>query len=134
MCGMFADVVVSTGTADSGDSATPMASTESQLDMYRGFKAPQQVVILQHEVYNRTAREVTPEAVKLIKAAGFKRRNVQGIGADFGFFPYKVVALPGKRDASWTCEGKPLPGQGDPPAPVATTSTSTAPAAAPTTA
>lgn len=96
-----------------------MATTEAQLALYRGFKAPQQVNMLQHEVYNRTAREVIPEAVKIIKANGYKRKNVQGVGTNFGFSPYKVVAKPGKRDATWTCEGKPLPGQGDPPAPAA---------------
>lgn len=89
-----------------------MASVQSQLNQYRSFKAPKHVVMLQHEVYSRTARQVIPQAVQILKNNGYQSSAVQGVGKLFGFNAYKVVGQRGNRDASWTCQGKPAPGQG----------------------
>lgn len=99
-------------THDSGDSASPAASVQSQLNQYRGLKAPKHVVMLQHEVYSRTARQVIPQAVQIMKANGYPSSGVQGVGTIFAFNGYKVRGQRGTRDASWTCQGKPAPGQG----------------------
>lgn len=93
---------------DSGDSSGKPPSYS--IAMYNGFKKGEQHLVLNHETHNTSVFEVAPAAKKQLDKLGVKSVTADKcIGATTS--PYKVKTNPQKRDASWTCEGKPRPGQ-----------------------
>ncbi|KAK0522644.1 hypothetical protein OC834_001188 [Tilletia horrida] len=93
---------------DSGD-ASGNTTTQSKA-VYRDFKTGERHLTLNHEVKQGTADIVMPYALKHLKKIGQPslplNECLKGRPA-----PYKVVGQKSKRDATWTCEGKPLPGK-----------------------
>ncbi|EPQ31908.1 uncharacterized protein PFL1_00107 [Pseudozyma flocculosa PF-1] len=93
--------------ADTGDANGD--GVDAALNVYRGLKAPKHAIVLNHETVSTTPSVVIPQALKIIKQNGYS--GSQTVAATTRFNPYKVVGSYGKRDASWTCDGKPGPGQ-----------------------
>lgn len=81
------------------------ATAAEQLAIYNNTKP--QAVMYHHEQYDQLVN-VVPGAIDIIKAKGYT--NVQGANTVFNFNGYKVIGKPSKRDATWTCEGKPIAG------------------------
>lgn len=96
-------------TNDSGDTAG--ASVQNQLQQFRNASPGQGINMLQHETFAQI-RQVVPESLRILRSKGFQNQNVRGVGTTYGYNPYFVRGGPqGPRDASWTCAGKPRPGQ-----------------------
>ncbi|PWN46456.1 glycoside hydrolase/deacetylase [Violaceomyces palustris] len=84
------------------------ATVDYSLNVYRNLKAPKHAIVLNHETVNTTANTVIPQAVKIVKQNGYSGSRT--LSDTLGFNPYKVVGQRGKRDSTWTCDGKPAPG------------------------
>jgi peptidoglycan/xylan/chitin deacetylase (PgdA/CDA1 family) len=85
-------------------------SPTDQIQAYRQLESsfPQAHLSLEHETVQSTARQVVPAIVPRLLAKGYKLTTVADC---FGRKPYSYVGTPGKRDSSWTCSGKPVPGK-----------------------
>jgi len=85
---------------DSGDSVG--VGPEEQKKRYDGIveKKLNNVLSLAHEVYDTSAHEVLPYAIKVLQGAGYDLVTVaECLGED----PYLRVEAPSVRDASWHC-------------------------------
>jgi hypothetical protein len=82
------------------DGAT-VAYSENQYDH---MKAPEQVIVLNHETHNTTAHEVFLYAIQKLQQNGYKKKNFQTVAKSMGFNPYKSITKPKPRDASWNCK------------------------------
>ncbi|KAF5327911.1 hypothetical protein D9619_004027 [Psilocybe cf. subviscida] len=71
-------------------------------------KSPKTILTLNHEVHQQTAQVLLPFAIKALQDAGFK---LVTLAECLGKTPYQWTQAPGTRDATWTCAGKPGPGQ-----------------------
>lgn len=66
-------------------------------------------ILLSHETHDTTANKVIPHAIKHYKDVGIQSKTVhECIGAKGS--PYQIHVKPKKRNDSWTCDGKPKPG------------------------
>jgi len=85
---------------DSGDSvgATP-AQSEASYDQIIA-QHPSNILALNHEVYETTAHQVLPYAIKKLQAAGYK---LVSLSECTGLPAYQSVGTPGVRDSTWTC-------------------------------
>ncbi|CAO1636893.1 unnamed protein product [Parajaminaea phylloscopi] len=93
---------------DSGDSSGAPAS--QSIAMYKKFKKGESHLVLNHETHQSSVDTVAPAAISTFKSKGIKSVTVdQCIGASTS--PYKVRTKPQARDSTWTCDGKPRPGQ-----------------------
>jgi len=85
---------------DSGDSTgkTP----EQQKGLYDDIvrRKPSNVLSLEHEVFDTSAHEVLPYAIKVLQGAGYKLVTVAEC---LGENPYLRVEAPSARDSSWYC-------------------------------
>lgn len=70
------------------------------------FPAPQ--MVLQHEQDQGSPNQILPQAITELKAAGYRLVSVEEC---LGIPAYQWVGAPQQRDDSWTCAGKPGPGQ-----------------------
>ncbi|KAH6913532.1 chitin deacetylase [Coprinopsis sp. MPI-PUGE-AT-0042] len=79
------------------------------LQDYRNMVAsrPSSVLTLNHEVHQHSAQVVLPQAISMLKDAGYR---LVTLAECVGQAPYQWVGAPSPRDASWTCVGKPFPG------------------------
>lgn len=82
--------------------------TDYGLNTYRSLKAPKHAIVLNHETVPGTSQTVIPQAVKIVKQNGYS--GSQTVANTLSFNPYKVVGKYSQRDSSWTCDGKPQPG------------------------
>ncbi|KAK0520408.1 hypothetical protein OC834_007049 [Tilletia horrida] len=87
------------------------AAVSYSLNQYRALKAPKHVIILNHETVPTTSSKVIPRALQIVQDNGYQGADMGTVAQTVGFSPYKVVGKPGKRDSTWTCAGKPQPGQ-----------------------
>lgn len=93
---------------DAGDADGDPAS--KSISMYKGFKSGEAHLVLNHEPIKSSVYKVAPAAISHLNELGVKSVTVDKcIGAYKS--PYKVKAQPQARDSTWTCEGKPRPGQ-----------------------
>ncbi|GAA5987484.1 hypothetical protein JCM5350_003097 [Sporobolomyces pararoseus] len=93
---------------DSGDSAgkSPSSTITSYKKIAQSYPKPQ--IALNHETYKGTAEKVVPSVVPMLVNKGYKLVTVaQCLGVN----PYQSVGKASKRDSSWTCAGKPGPGE-----------------------
>jgi len=83
---------------DSRDSlgATPAQSKQLYTDIAN--KRPTSIVALNHEVYQSTAYEVLPHAIKVLQAKGYK---LVTLAECLGQFPYNFIREP--EVGTWTC-------------------------------
>lgn len=81
---------------------------QAGLNLYRNLKAPKHAIVLNHETVQATVDTVIPQAVNIVRQNGYS--GSQTVAQTVGFNAYKVVGKYGRRDASWTCAGKPQPG------------------------
>ena len=75
----------------------------------RSINHDSQALILAHETKAPTAGELSTFTMNHLEAKGLKSISANrciGLGKS----PYRIRAKPGKRDATWTCAGKPAPG------------------------
>ncbi|CAD6971884.1 unnamed protein product [Tilletia controversa] len=86
------------------------AAVSFSLNQYRALKAPKHVIILNHETVPTTSSKVIPQALQIVQDNGYEPKYMGTVAQTIGFAPYKVIGKPGKRDSTWTCAGKPLPG------------------------
>lgn len=86
------------------------AGTEAGLNTYRSLKPPQKAIVLNHETVRGTVDVVIPQAVNIVRQNGYSRGS-QTVASTLWYNPYKVVGRYQNRDGSWTCDGKPAPGQ-----------------------
>ncbi|KAK4703605.1 ubiquitin-conjugating enzyme E2 J2, partial [Phenoliferia sp. Uapishka_3] len=95
---------VVTWNFDDGDSTG--SSTSQSLKDYAPLykKYPKAYMALNHEVYENVAQDIVPYVVPKLVAAGYKLVTVAQCLGDS--HPYQIVGKPGKRDKTWTCEGK----------------------------
>ncbi|GAA5824782.1 hypothetical protein JCM5353_004442 [Sporobolomyces roseus] len=93
---------------DSGDSSgkSPSSSIASYKKLAQSYPKPQ--LSLNHETYKGTAEKVMPQVVPMLINKGYELVTVAEC---LGVSPYQSVGKPSKRDSSWTCDGKPQPGQ-----------------------
>ncbi|GAA6008464.1 hypothetical protein JCM11491_004488 [Sporobolomyces phaffii] len=93
---------------DSGDSAgkSPSSTVSSYKKIAQSYPKPQ--ISLNHETYKGTAEKVIPSIVPMLVNKGYRLVTVAEC---LGQSPYQSVGKPSKRDSSWTCAGKPGPGQ-----------------------
>ncbi|KAF8607827.1 carbohydrate esterase family 4 protein [Ceratobasidium sp. AG-I] len=80
---------------DSGDSAGKSAAYKSLI-----AKKPNNILTLNHETYATTVNDVIPDAIKQLKAAGYKLVTVAEC---LGQSPYKSTGSPAARDSTWKC-------------------------------
>lgn len=93
---------------DSGDSSG--ATAAHSIAVYKPFQKGESHIILNHETHKTSVEEVAPAVIRSFKRKGIKSVTAaQCIGATKS--PYKVRMNPQKRDSTWTCSNKPLPGQ-----------------------
>lgn len=83
---------------------------QAGLDLYKNLKPPTQAIVLNHETVQGTVDTVIPQALKIVQQNGYK--GSETVATTIGFNPYKAVRKGprSKRDETWTCEGKPEPG------------------------
>ncbi|SPO23297.1 related to deacetylase [Ustilago trichophora] len=86
------------------------AGTEAGLNTYRSLRPPQKAIVLNHETVRGTVDVVIPQAVNIVRQNGYSRGS-QTVASTLWYNPYKVVGRYQNRDGSWTCNGKPAPGQ-----------------------
>jgi len=122
--------VVVNWSFDSGDSSgqSPSSSIASYKKLAQSYPKPQ--LALNHEVklnfslfvcrlgtdlvlsdwqtYKGTAEKVMPQVVPMLINKGYELVTVAEC---LGVSPYQSVGKASKRDSSWTCDGKPQPGQ-----------------------
>ncbi|GAA5881625.1 hypothetical protein JCM16303_005515 [Sporobolomyces ruberrimus] len=93
---------------DSGDSAgkSPSSTISSYKKLAQSYPKPQ--ISLNHETYKGTAEKVVPSVVPMLVNKGYKLVTVAEC---LGVSPYQSIGKPSKRDSSWTCSGKPGPGE-----------------------
>ncbi|GAA5931042.1 chitin deacetylase [Sporobolomyces koalae] len=93
---------------DSGDSVgkTPSSSISAYKKLAQSYPKPQ--IALNHETYEGTAKKVIPSVVPMLVNKGYKLVTVAQC---LGVSPYQSVGKASKRDSSWTCDGKPGPGE-----------------------
>ncbi|KAL8279650.1 hypothetical protein RQP46_007963 [Phenoliferia psychrophenolica] len=99
-----------TWDVDSGDSTglTPSQSINVYSKLYSQYPKPH--MALNHETYHGTVYEVIQNVVPKLLSAGYQLVTIADcLGVD----PYQSVSSPGKRDSTWTCDGKPKPGAPD---------------------
>lgn len=92
--------------AQDGASAPPADS----IAMYKQIKKGDNILALNHETHETTAKQVVPALLKHFQKIDVKSAGV-GACMKTPLPRYKVTGKRQKRDASWTCDGKPLPGQ-----------------------
>ncbi|GAA6059944.1 hypothetical protein JCM10212_003084 [Sporobolomyces blumeae] len=92
---------------DSGDSVgkSPSSSIAAYKKLAQSYPKPQ--IALNHETYKGTAEKVVPNVVPMLISKGYKLVTVAEC---LGVSPYQSVGKASKRDSSWTCDGKPGPG------------------------
>ncbi|KAH9822169.1 hypothetical protein DFH28DRAFT_947804 [Melampsora americana] len=96
---------------DSGDSFAKPPSAEKMIDAFNQY--PDKSNILSHETNSLTTQEVMPTVVKSLSSKGLKLLPITQC-LDISDDPkdwYEFVGKPTKKDATWTCEGTPLPGK-----------------------
>ncbi|KAK0544266.1 hypothetical protein OC845_005681 [Tilletia horrida] len=104
-------LVVVGWTGDEGDTKdADGASVSYSLNQYRKLKAPKHVIMLNHETVPTTSSKVIPQAIHIVQDNGYQPQYMGTVSETLGFAPYKVKGTPGKRDSTWTCAGKPQPG------------------------
>ncbi len=94
--------------ADTGD--TDGATPQQQLNVIRGIKPGSSTILLQHDTKDSTVNHFDRE-IEIIKANGWQPENMVTVARSLGIRAYKVRTTPQQRDSSWTCDGKPKPGQ-----------------------
>jgi peptidoglycan/xylan/chitin deacetylase (PgdA/CDA1 family) len=85
---------------DIEDSLGASPARSKQLYDQRIASHPSTMLVLNHEVHERTAHEVVPYAIQKLKAAGYKLVTVAEC---LGLPRYQSVGAPGVRDSSWHC-------------------------------
>lgn len=94
---------------DSGDGNGVAPSTS--IAMYNKFNKGESHLVLNHETHESSVKQVAPAAISAFSKKGIKSVTADKcIGATTS--PYKVRTKPQARDSTWTCVGKPRPGQG----------------------
>lgn len=86
------------------------AGVEAGLNTYRNLRPPTKAIVLNHETVRGTVDQVIPQAVNIVRQNGYSRGS-QTVASTLWYNPYKVVGRYQNRDGSWTCGGKPGPGQ-----------------------
>ncbi|KAG0305445.1 Carbohydrate esterase 4 protein [Linnemannia gamsii] len=78
------------------------SESESALDSRISSAAPDHASILSlmHDVYQATAEQVLPYAIKKLQAAGYK---LVTLSECVGMKPYLSVQAPSVRDSTWIC-------------------------------
>ncbi|QRW07526.1 chitin deacetylase [Ceratobasidium sp. AG-Ba] len=85
------------------DSQDSVGATASQSKKYYDqaiAQHPNNILALNHEVYETTAHNVLPYAIQKLQAAGYQLVTVAEC---LGKQPYQSVGSPTPRDSSWTC-------------------------------
>ncbi|KAF8993114.1 carbohydrate esterase family 4 protein [Hymenopellis radicata] len=85
---------------DSEDSVGATAAQSKKLYRDAIAEHPDTILALNHEVYETTAHDVLPYAIKRLQAAGYE---LVTLAECLGEEPYQWTAAPGTPDASWTC-------------------------------
>jgi peptidoglycan/xylan/chitin deacetylase (PgdA/CDA1 family) len=101
-------LVVVGWNVDSGDANGD--GVQAALARYRQQKAPKHVIALNHETVQSAVDTTMPQAYDILRSNGYSAANIMTVASALKFNPYKVQGQRGSRDASWTCDGKPLPG------------------------
>ncbi|KAH9823786.1 family 4 carbohydrate esterase [Melampsora americana] len=98
---------------DSGDAlGVPVDHIKARYNQWAAT-SPTPHISLNHETHETTATQTTPHAIRVLRRAGYKLVSVAeclGLGTKRSDW-YTYVGPPKKRDASWTCNGTPAPGQ-----------------------
>jgi len=95
---------------DSGDSASPQPSASTIISRYQSY--PARTIVLNHETYSLTVNDVMPKVVPQLKSKYSLVSVPQCLGISSNPSDwYQYVQPAGTRDATWTCSGKPGPGQ-----------------------
>ncbi len=95
--------------ADAGDSTG--SSVAEQLDVIRSIKPGHPTILLQHDADDSTGENFDKE-IQIIKKNGWQPESMVTVAHSLGIHAYKIRTNPQQRDSTWTCEGKPVPGQG----------------------
>lgn len=98
-----------TWDSDSGDSLGVSAADSVLAYKKLADARPKNSMALNHDTLDGTARTIVPQVVPYILKKGFKLVTVAECLSDAQ--PYQKIGRAGIRDATWTCDGTPAPGQ-----------------------
>ncbi|CAA7269500.1 unnamed protein product [Cyclocybe aegerita] len=90
---------------DSGDTWGISTAESNQRYTDLANSRPSTVLTLNHDVHQQTAQVIVPHAIKTLQAAGYRLVTVAEC---LGMQPYQWTAAPQPRDATWTCQDKPV--------------------------
>lgn len=72
------------------------------------FQYPAPHIALNHETHQPSVEEVVPAVLPVLKQRGYQLVTVAQCLKNVS--PYKIQGKRQERDATWTCDGKPLAG------------------------